>query len=178
MKTEQVNSLYKLMTPKQLANMTIDAITNKSPDSELELIKDNIEKGLYRLPVWEYRNHLKGYEQLSFCYGLQFWKNIAKLNMCHEVMESGLVDAKVSSDCFAAYKIYAGRLISLDLALIELCNKAKFDINAVHWLAEVSETDKALYKPLIPCVSPYDLEHYRYMLHTAAMLEYTPDNGV
>jgi hypothetical protein len=176
MNAKQVNQLYKQLTPKELANLTIETINKGLPDKELELIKDNIQTGLYRLPVWEYRHHLKGYEQLSFCYGLQFWKNVAKLNMCHEVMESGLFDAKVSSDCFSAYKIYAGRLISLDLALIELCNKAKFDINAVHWLAEISETDTA-FKPLIPCVEPYDIDFYRYMLHTAAMLEYVPENG-
>jgi hypothetical protein len=174
MKPDQVNKLYKQLTPTELANMTIDAVTNKLPDSELELIKDSIKTGLYRLPVWEYRHHIKGYEQLSFCYGLQFWKNLAKLNMCHEVMESGLFDAKVSSDCFAAYKIYAGRLISLDLALIELCNKAKFDINAVHWLAEISETDSQAFRLLPPNIEPHDIEHYRYMLHTAAMLDY-PD---
>jgi hypothetical protein len=174
MNPKQINQLYKQLTPKELANLTIDAIKNQLPDTELELIKDSLSTALYRLPEWEYRHHINGYEQLSWVYGLQFWKNVAKLNMCHEVMESGLFDAKDSSDCFAAYKIYAGRLISLDLALIELCNKAKFDIEAVYWLAEISETDKR-FKALIPVIEPHNLDHYRYMLHTAAMLDY-PDS--
>jgi hypothetical protein len=174
MNAKQVNQLYKQLTPKELANLTIETINKGLPSKELDLIKDNIQTGLYRLPLWEYRHHIDGYERLSFCYGLQFWKNAALLNMCYEVMESDLVDAKDSSDCFAAYKIYAGRLISLDIALIEVCNKAKFDIEAVYWLAEMSETDKR-FKALIPSIEPFNIEHYRYMLHTAAMLDY-PDS--
>ncbi len=174
MNAKQVNQLYKQLTPKELANLTIETINKGLPDKELELIKDNIQTGLYRLPVWEYRHHIKGYEQLSFCYGLQFWKNLAKLNMCHEVMESGLFDESVSSDCFATYKVYAGNLASLELALVEVCNKAKFDINAVKWLAEISETDSQAFRLLPPNTEPTKLEHYRYMLHTAAMLEYAP----
>ncbi len=176
MNPQKINDLYKKMTPTELANLTIETINKGLPGKELELIKDNIQTGLYRLPVWEYRHHIKGYEGLSWCYGLHFWKNAALLNMCHEVMDSDLIPDHDSRECFEAYKIYAGRLISLDLALIEVCNKAKFDIDAVHWLAEISETDKR-FKALIPVIKPHNLEHYRYMLHTAAMLDYVPENG-
>jgi hypothetical protein len=176
MKPDQVNKLYKLLTPTELANLTIETINKGLPSKELDLIRDSLSTALYRLPVWEYRKHIDGYEGLSFCYGLHFWKNAALLNMCHEVMDSDLIPDHDSRECFDAYKIYAGRLISLDLALIELCNKAKFDIDAVYWLAEISETDKK-FKALIPVIKPYNLDHYRYMLHTAAMLDFTPENG-
>lgn len=174
MNAKQVNQLYKQLTPTELANLTIETINNGLPSKELELIKGSVSTALYLLPVAEYRKHLNGYEMLSFCYGLQFWKNAALLNMCHEVMDSGLFDETDSNESFEVYKVYAGRLISLDLALIEVCNKAKFDIKAVHWLAEISETDKK-FKALIPSIEPFNIEHYRYMLHTAAMLDY-PDS--
>ncbi|MFI3220210.1 MAG: hypothetical protein QX189_14000 [Methylococcales bacterium] len=156
MNAKQVNQLYKQLTPKELANLTIETINKGLPSKELELIKDSLSTALYRLPAWEYRHHIQGYEQLSWVYGLHFWKNVALLNMCHEVMDSDLIPEQDSRECFNAYKIYAGRLISLDLALIKVCNKAKFDINAVYWLAEVSETDKR-FKALIPVIEPYNL---------------------
>lgn len=176
MKPDQVNSLYKLMTPTQLANITIDAITNKSPDSELKLIKDSIEKGLYRLPVWEYRHHLQGYEQLSFVYGLHWWKTQALATLAGENMDSDLIDEQLSYDLLKAYKVFCGKLASIEQALIEVCNKAKFDINAVKWLAEMDKSVNA-FRPLPPNTEPTELEHYRYVFHVAALLEYNPENG-
>jgi hypothetical protein len=128
MKPDQVNSLYKLMTPKQLANMAIDAITNKSPDSELELIKDNIEKGLYRLPVWEYRHHLQGYEQLSFVYGLHWWKAQALATLAGDFLNNTHL-TEHSDDMQEVYRVFCGKLASIEQAMCEVCNKAKFDIN-------------------------------------------------
>jgi hypothetical protein len=139
MKPDQVNSLYKLMTPKQLANMTIDAITNKSPDSEIKLIKDNIEKGLYRLPVWEYRHHLQGYEQLSFVYGLHWWKAQALTTLAGDFLNNTHL-TEHSDDMREVYRVFCSKLVSIEQALIEVCNKAKFDINAVKWLAEMDKS--------------------------------------
>jgi hypothetical protein len=176
MKPDQVNSLYKLMTQKQLANMTIDAITNKSPDSELELIKANIEKGLYRLPVWEYRHHLQGYEQLSFVYGLHWWKAQALTTLAGDFLNNTHL-TEHSDDMREVYKVFCCKLASIEQALVEVCNKAKFDINAVKWLAEMGKAVDA-FRPLPPNTEPTELEHYRYVFHVAAMLEYTPENGV
>jgi|GEM_PF-1927182 len=176
MKIEQVNKLYKQLTPTELANLTIDAVTNKSPDSELELIKDNIETGLYRLPVWEYRHHLKGYEQLSFCYGLQWWKAQALATLAGDFMNDTNSAESDHDDMRQVYRVFCGKLASIEQALIEVCNKAKFDINAVKWLAEMGNSSNA-FRPLPPNTEPTELDHYRYMFHTAAMLEYTPENG-
>jgi hypothetical protein len=173
MKPDQVNSLYKLMTPQQLANMTIDAITNKSPDSELKIIKDSIQTGLYRLPVWEYSHHLRGYEQLSFCYGLQFWKAQALATLAGDFLNNTHL-TEHSDDMRQVYKVFCGKLASIEQALVEVCNKAKFDIDAVKWLAEMDSSSNA-FRPLPPNTEPTQLDHYRYMLHTAAMLDY-PDS--
>ena len=177
MKIDQVNKLYKQLTPTELANMTIDAVSNKLPDSELELINDSLETGLYRLPVWEYRHHIKGYEQLSFVYGLHWWKAQALATLAGDFMNDTNSAELDHDDMRQVYRVFCGKLASIEQALIEVCNKAKFDINAVKWLAEISEPDKNPFRPLPPNTEPTELEHYRYVFHIAAMLEYTPENG-
>jgi hypothetical protein len=170
MKPDQVNKLYKQLTPTELANLTIEAVTNRLPDSELELIQDSIETGLYRLPVWEYRHHIKGYEQLSFVYGLHWWKAQALTTATGEIMNHKLMTEPFSDDLLQIYKVFCGKLASIEQALSEVCIKAKFDIKAVKWLAEISETNSQAFRPLPPNTEPTELEHYRYVFHTAAML--------
>jgi len=173
MKAAQVNKLYKQLTPTELANLTIDAITNRLPDNELELIQDSIETGLYKLPHHDYRKHLQGYEQLSFVYGLHWWKAQALATATGEIMNHKLMTEPFSDDLLQIYKVFCGKLASIEQALSEVCIKAKFDIKAVKWLAEISEPDKNPFRPLPPNTEPTELEHYRYVFHIAAMLEYS-----
>jgi hypothetical protein len=176
MKAAQVNKLYKQLTPTELANLTIEAVTKRLPDNELALIKDSIETGLYRLPVWEYRKHLDGYEQLSFVYGLHWWKAQALATATGEIMNHKPMTEPFSDDLLQIYKVFCGKLASIEQALSEVCIKAKFDIKAVKWLAEMSETNSQAFRPLPPNTELTELEHYRQLFHAAAMLEY-PDNG-
>jgi hypothetical protein len=175
MKAAQVNKLYKQLTPTELANLTIEAVTKRLPDNELELIQDSIETGLYRLPVWEYRHHIKGYEQLSWVYGCHYWKAQALATVASKHMNDNDLPEPLSDDLLKAYKVFCGKLASMELALIEVCTKAKFDIKAVKWLAEMSETDSQAFRPLPPNTELTELEHYRQLFHAAAMLEY-PDS--
>lgn len=178
MRPDQVNKLYKQLTPTELANLTIDAITNRLPDSELDLINDSLETGLYRLPVWEYRHHIKGYEQLSFVYGLHWWKAQALATLAGDFLNNTHL-TEHSDDMREVYKLFCGKLASIEQALSEVCIKAKFDIKAVKWLAEISETNSQAFRPLPPNTEPTELEHYRYVFHTAAMLVYSTntENG-
>jgi len=175
MNPKQVNQLYKQLTPKELANLTIETINKGLPSKELDLIKDNIEKGLYRLPVWEYRHHLQGYEQLSFVYGLHWWKAQALATLAGDFLNNTHL-TEHSDEMQEVYRVFCSKLVSIEQALIEVCNKAKFDINAVKWLAEMDKSVDA-FRPLPPKTEPTELEHYRYVFHVAALLEYNPENG-
>jgi hypothetical protein len=171
MNPKQVNQLYKQLTPKELANLTIETINKGLPSKELELIKDSIQTGLYRLPVWEYRHHLRGYEQLSFCYGLQWWKAQALATLAGDFMNHTSIAESHYDDMVNVYRVFCGKLASIEQALVEVCNKAKFDIEAVKWLAEMDSSSNA-FRPLPPNTEPTQLDHYRYMFHVAALLDY------
>jgi hypothetical protein len=71
--------------------------------------------------------------------------------------------------------VFYGKLASMELALIEVCTKAKFDIKAVKWLAEMTETDSKVFRPIPPNTELTELAHYMQLFHMAAMLEY-PDS--
>jgi hypothetical protein len=181
MKAEQVNKLYKLMTPEELANMTIEAVTKREsyqlPVKELELIKDSVPTALYRLPVWDYRERVRAFFQLAYSYGLHYWRAQALMTATRELINHEQMTESLIGDALQAYKIFCGKLASIEQALAEICTKAKFDIEAVKWVAEVSETEKPLFMPIPPNTELTALEHYRESFHAAAMLDYVPENG-
>lgn len=173
MQATPVNQLYKQLTPTELANLTIEAVTKRLGDNELDLIRDSIETGLYRLPHHDYRKHITGYEQLSWVYGLHYWKAQALATATGEIMNHKLITEPFSDDLLQAYKVFCGKLASIEQAMCEVCHKARFDIEAVKWLAEVSEPDKSPFRPLPPNTEATELEHYRELFHMAAMLDYS-----
>jgi hypothetical protein len=138
MKPDQVNKLYKQLTPTELANMTIEAVTKREsyqlPVKELELINDSVPTALYRLPVWDYRERVRAFFQLAYSYGMHYWRNLALATAAREIMAETLNDDALQaglSDALQAYKVFLGKLASIEQALIEVCTKAKFDIEAV-----------------------------------------------
>lgn len=179
MKPDQVNKLYKQLSPIEQANLYIEAVTKRLGDVEVELIIESVKRVTYDCCHKDFANHIDCYERLALAYGTQYWKTQALVTLAtlHRQYDGIKAINPESEDRLAqASKAFYGKLASIKLALREVCTKAKIDIEAVNCLAEISETDSKLFRPIPANTDTIDLDHYRQLFHAAAMLEY-PDSA-
>lgn len=184
MKAERVNKLYKQLSPIEQANLYIEAVTKRLGETEVELIAESVQRVTYDCRHKDFTNHIDCYERLAFLYGTQYWKTqaLASMSALLHRQYDGMIATNAESQKMLAQasKVFYGKLASIELALREVCTKAKIDIEAIKWLAEVSATDSKIFRPIPANTDTQDLEHYRELFHAAAMLEYsdiTANNG-
>jgi hypothetical protein len=184
MKAAQVNKLYKQLTPIEQANLYIEAVTKKLGDVEVQLIAESVQRVTYDCRHKDFTNHIDCYERLAFIYGTQYWKTqaLASISALLHRQYDGIIATNTESEKMLAQasKVFYSKLASIEQALNEVCTKAKIDIEAVKWLAEISETDSKIFRPIPPNTDTLELELYREIFHAAVMLEYpdsTANNG-
>jgi hypothetical protein len=140
MKPAQVNKLYKQLTPKELADLAIEAII-RHDDDELDLIVDSVNRVTYNCLHHDYISRLQGFERVAAYYGVQHWKlqGLATLAFYrfpenNEVIKSAL-------------KMLA-RLCALEQALIKVCKTERINIDAVKWQASCNVSDEIFSLPV------------------------------
>lgn len=179
MKTEKVNKLYKQLTPIEQANLYIEAVTKNLGQTEVELITESVQRVTYNCRHKDFANHIECYERLALMYGTHYWKMQAQASLSallHRQYEGMIaVNTEEEKMLAQASKVFYGKLASIELALREVCTKAKIDIEAVKWLAQIVETESKMFRPIPPNTDKLELELYRELFHAAAMLEY-PDS--
>ena len=175
MKPDQVNKLYKQLSPIEQANLYIEAVTKELGEAEVELIIESVPRVTYDCRHKDFANHIDCYERLALAYGTQYWKMqaLATSATLHRQYDGIIAINPESEDRLAqASKVFYGKLASIELALREVCTKAKIDIEAVNCLAEITETDSKIFRPIPANTDTQDLEYYRQLFHAAVMLEY------
>ena len=97
----------------------------------------------------DFANHIDCYERLALAYGTQYWKMqaLASMSALLHRQYDGIIAINTESEKMLAQasKAFYGKLASIELALREVCTKAKIDIEAVNCLAEISETDSKIF---------------------------------
>ena len=142
MKPEQLTELYSKLTPEELGNLAINAIT-RFDEKELDLIIDSVERNTYECSHVDYINRLRSFERLALTYGVQFWKIHALATLALKHHNHGL-DGYISEPKKQATQLSNSFLISMasmEIALIRVCEQSQIDINAVKWLAECEDND-------------------------------------
>jgi hypothetical protein len=175
MKAERVNKLYKQLSPVEQANLYIEAVTKRLGEAEVQLIAESVQRVTYDCRHKDFTNHIDCYERLAFVYGTQYWKTqalVTRVALHRQYDGIKAINPELEDRLAQTSKVFYGKLASMELALREVCIKAKFDIEAINWLAEITETDSKIFRPIPPNTDTLDLEHYRQLFHAAAMLEY------
>ena len=123
MKPSQVNKLYKQLTPKELADLAIEAI-QRHDDDELDLIVDSVEHVTYNCLHHDYISRLQGFERVAAYYGVQHWKLLSLATI-------GLYRFPAYDELTESAMQVLARFNALDNALIKICEIERIDINAV-----------------------------------------------
>lgn len=125
MKPDQVNKLYKQLTPKELATLAIDAIARQDGD-EQELIANSVQRLTYECNHMDYIRRLRGFERLALFYGVEYWKvqaiAIATIHYSQNNADNNEINKLLSM------------LASMESALINVCNQEQINIEAVRVL--------------------------------------------
>ena len=140
MKPAQVNKLYKQLTPKELADLAIEAI-QRHDDDELDLIVDSVNRVTYDCLHHDYISRLQGFERLAAYYGVQHWKlqGLAALAFYRFPENNEVIKS--------TFKVLA-RLCALEQALIKICKTERINIDAVKWQASCNVSDEIFSLPV------------------------------
>lgn len=148
MKTD-ITTLYKQMTPKELANLAVNAII-RNDKKDFELINNSVKRKDYNCPDIEYQSRRDGIVQLGLFYGVEWWKNQA-LNTAalwaNEINPDTLIIDALNCDVVMEFQT---RLASLELALNQVCEQIQIDINTVKWWAGIEEGMSKVFMPILP----------------------------
>ena len=121
MKAEQIDKLYKQLTPQENAALAFEAL-NRHDYSDLDVIEGAVEKRLYTLTDYKYRARYYDMMILSLWYGTVYWKNCAHYAF---VLPLGTK----TQDYFAV------ELASMESALVEVCTRLNVDVASVKKMA-------------------------------------------
>lgn len=123
MKPEQVNKLYKKLTPQEQAALCFDAAI-RHDEGEINNIIANVESHNYKCLDYQYRKRVMGLYMLGLVYGGMYWKT-----------RTLMTAAAFVPDYQQEAHIFLNKLSSMDVALIAVCKHVKVDIIAVKTLA-------------------------------------------
>ncbi len=124
MKTEQVNKLYKQLSPIEQAALAFEAATREDFE-EADLILESVERRNYQTPHRAYLSRCDAFFILALVYGQTYWQTTAlAVIACHKRYG----DDKTAADFYS-------KLASMNEALVHVCNEMKVDIAAVKKIA-------------------------------------------
>jgi hypothetical protein len=170
MKPDQVNKLYKQLTPTEQANLAIDAMKRQDA-KDIELIRDSVERVDYSCPHKDFIQQIHRIERLGLHYGIEYWKTqaLATLALKYHTDEiNEPTNPELPAIALASWKTCLAKLHSMELALSEVCTQSQLDITAVKWLAQVE--DNELFFPTNLLESTEYLEFYTKLFNTAVMV--------
>ena len=140
MKPAQVNKLYKQLTPKELADLTIGATQRRDFD-ERDLIADSVQRGNYNCLHHDYINRLAGFERIAAYFGVQHWKLLSLVTV-------GLYRYPAHDELTEPTMQVLARFNALDKALSKICETERIDINAVKEQASCNISYEAFALPV------------------------------
>jgi hypothetical protein len=140
MKLAQVNKLYKQLTPKELADLTIGATQRRDFD-ERDLIADSVQRGNYNCLHHDYINRLAGFERIAAYYGVQHWKLLSFVTV-------GLYRYPAYDELTESAMQVLARFNALEQALIRVCETERIDFDAVKRQASCNVSDDAFALPV------------------------------
>jgi hypothetical protein len=155
MKAEQIDKLYKQLTPQENAALAFEAL-NRHDYQELDVIEGAVEKRLYTLTDYKYRARYYDMMILSLWYGNIYWKFRAMFATA--VHKSGT----------ETQKQFAVDLGSMEIALAEVCTWLKVDLMAVKGLAQCADS---------PLISTEFMDAERVAYYTELFMGVIGDRG-
>jgi hypothetical protein len=133
MKSSQIDKLYSHLSPTDLGTMAFNALARKD-EKEADLIVNSVEWHTYRSVHADYRQRVDGLILLASCYSMEHWKTRALMlqsfNLFSRDGDNDLGDFGIN---------LFSRLQSIEVALANLCQKAKIDIESVKSFACIKD---------------------------------------
>lgn len=142
MKLDQISNLYLGLTNKERAALSFRYIMD-SNDLELTRVTDTIEFKNYRCHDAEYRCWVQSYFTLASLWGLMYWQNTSRL-MASIALGYANSAGLLTDDILAINNqvtLLKRRALSLNLALIKVCEAHSLDHQAVLKYADVETGD-------------------------------------
>jgi hypothetical protein len=132
MKSSQLDKLYSKLTPTELGTMAFDALA-RLDENEADLIVNSVEWQTYRSVHADYRRRVERLVLLTSCYSMEHWKTRALMLQAFCLYSR---DGDEDLGDLGINLFY--RLQAVEVALVEVCEQAKIDIESVKSFACIS----------------------------------------
>lgn len=164
MKLDQISKIYEGLSNKERAALSFRFIMDAN-DLELTRVADTVEFKSYRCHDAEYRCWVQGFFTLASLWGLIHWQQHSSL-MATVALRYATIVGDTESDLNeinARVVFYRRRLIALDGALLNVCEKHSLDHHAIMKYAE-AEPSAETHGELLP-----DMEYQDEMIRALAV---------
>ncbi|MCQ8130152.1 hypothetical protein [Methylomonas rivi] len=128
MRPSQVNKLYAKLTPHEQAALVIEA-ASRFDESEADAIMEQVERKHYIATHADYTRRIHALTALVGQYGIEYWKNRTLMLLACEHADLGNHDAEAPALRFLA------KVLALESAIVEVCNRLKVDVLAIKKMA-------------------------------------------
>ena len=149
MKPEQIDKLYKKLTPAEQASLAFEALVTVGPD-EANTIHESVDPRAYH----NYMLRFYHINLLAFYFGSIFWKTVAQLmSTCHS--ESSDVELILALD---------SQLASMDKAIADICIEMKIDILSMRKMAGCENTPDWIHHSSTPAAVERYTEEFMQLI--------------
>lgn len=137
----RLERLYEGLSPKETATLVYSHLSRGNV-AEADRIRDLVPMKVFRLIDPEHTDHFERLRRATLYFAMERWRYQAHCSaasgiVVHFYKSENEQDQERSQQCFAAWRVWETRLLSLDAALEAVCAKHGVDIADVRRMAGV-----------------------------------------